>query len=169
MSRPDFIVSCLDFDEPRRLSADEIVDYLATPDHWYELSIGPQHSRHPSLAEYPFMHVEFHGRAGYSLLLFSEESAIGALAATRSELSKPRVYVCLGGQVIEKWPEELFLPPETAVRVIDHFFSAAEREPSAAWIRLDRFKRETVHRGGKGLIPMWEKLRAAPDFPLSAT
>ena len=111
------------------------------------------------------MNVEFHGQAGFSLLLFSDEQAIGVMASTQSKMSVPSVYVCLGGQVIEKWPRELFLPRMTAEKTISQFLSQAASEPAAFWIRLDRFPRETVHSGGKGLIALWSKLSAQPQFP----
>ena len=164
----DFVLRSADIREPLHLSASEIVEHLSAPGNWHEASIGPLHREHPVLAAYPLMNVEFHGRAGFSLLLFPDEQSHGILAATRLELSEPSVYVCLGGQVIEKWPPELFLPREMAQTVIAHFLSAAAPEPSCAWIRLERFRRKTVHPGGKGLIPLWDELSAAPHFPFAS-
>lgn len=164
----DFVMRSAGIPEPLRLSAGEIVDHLSSPENWHEASIGPLHREHPVLAAYPLMNAEFHGRAGFSLLLFPDERSNGILAATRAELSEPSVYVCLGGQVIEKWPPELFLSRDMARTVIEHFLSAATPDPSCPWIRLERFPRKTVHSGGKGLIPMWDKLSAAPHFPFAS-
>jgi hypothetical protein len=168
MPTPDLLVTSLDFAAPQRLSAEELVDHLSTNGNWFEASIGPVRAQHEFLAEYPFMNVEFHGRAGFSMLLFIDERSTGVLAAMRAELSKPSVYVCLGGQVIEKWPRELFLAREATVTVLQHFLSTAAQDPSFEWVRLDRFRRETIHAGGKGLIPLWDKLRADPQFPFAA-
>jgi hypothetical protein len=158
---PKFVAASVDFDKPRRMSPSKLLDHLKTSGNWPEASI--HHATH----QYPIMDIEFHGRAGFSLLCFDKASSVGYLAAGSSRLSKPSVLVCLGGQVIEKWPPELFLPLSLAKTVISHFFKTGEREPSVKWVRLDRFRRETVHPGGRGLIPLWQRLRRQPQFPFA--
>lgn len=114
------------------------------------------------------MNIEFHGHIGFSLLLFPSELSNGVLAATSSKLSKPSVLVCLGGQVIEKWPLELFLSRQVTREVVAQFLSTQVAYEGVEWIPLAEFERETVHEGGEGLISLWNKMRSDPRFPLAS-
>ncbi len=98
-----FMVFGVNFDQPVRLLACKLLSHLRDRSNWPEASV------HPSEGQYPFLNIEFHDRAGFSILIFPSPRAIGRLAASRSRLSAPSVLVCLGGQVIERWPRELFL------------------------------------------------------------
>jgi hypothetical protein len=110
------------------------------------------------------MDIEFHGNVGFSVLCFARPSSVGYLAASGAKLSAPAVLVCLGGQVIEKWPREL----SQARAVVSHFLKSGAQLPSIRWVRPDKFQRKTVHAGGKDLIPLWQKLRQKPGFPLTS-
>src|ERR1051325_9340733 len=136
-----FVVYSLDFETPQHLSAAKLLNHLSDSSKWPEASIHPAAEQQ----QYPFLNIEFHARVGFSVLCFDKPSSLGHLAATSLSLSKPQVLVCLGGQVIERWPRELFLPVANAKRVVSHFLKAGERLPAAHWVRLDRFERETVH------------------------
>lgn len=155
-----FVISSLDLEDSQKFSASQILTHLQSAGNWPEVSI-----HHPS-RQYPLMQIEFHGNVGFSMLCFMRSSSVGYLAASTTGLSEPSVFVCLGGQVIEKWPRELFLSLSRARVVISHFLKTGKQLPTVHWVRLDRFPRETVHAGGKGLIPLWQKLSHKANFPL---
>ena len=167
MRSRDLLFSSPDVDEPRRLSAAQVLAHLSAASNWPEGAVSPLTTRHPAIAEYPFMSLQFHGAAGFSLHIFPSEKSSSLFADTKSRLSAPTVYVCLGGQVIEKWPRELFLPHETALAVLEQFMATRRRSSSCTWVRLDRFPRVTVHAGGRGLIPLWKKLKLKAEFPFA--
>lgn len=156
------VVSTLDLDEPQRFSASKLLAHLQGAGNWPEASI------HDPSRQYPLMDIEFHGNVGFSVLCFARPSSIGYLAVSVAKLSEPTVLVCLGGQVIEKWPRELFLSSSQARAVVSHFLKSGAQLPAVHWVRLDKFQRKTVHPGGKGLIPLWQKLRQKPGFPLTS-
>lgn len=155
-----FVVSSVAFGT-QPLSATALVTKLQTPGNYPEATV------HRPSAQYPFMNVEFHGRAGFSILIFERPRSLGYLATGQSTPGEPKVLVCLGGQVIEKWPEQLFLGGRRAAEVIRAFMLTGKKSPSCKWTRLDRFRRETVHPGGKGLIRAWKELSALPSFPFT--
>ena len=157
---PQFTISSVDFAEPVKLSPARLIAHLRD-------SRVPEASIHPTDCEYPFLNIEFHGSAGFSFLCFVNASSVGRLAASASRLSPPSVLVCLGGQVIERWPKELFLTAPLAKRVMTEFLGTGQPSREVRWIRLDRFKRETVHPGGRGLIPLWQRLMRERSFPFA--
>jgi hypothetical protein len=122
-SKP-FVVSGIDFQVPQRLSAFKLLSHLRDPSNWPEASI------HRATDQYPFVNIEFHCHVGFSVLCFDKPRSVGHLAATASSLSEPRVLVCLDGQVIERWPEELFLSGTATKDVISHFLNTGKRSPT---------------------------------------
>jgi len=161
IKRRPFLVWSVDMDEPTRLSPVRLLEHLENSRNW------PEASLHRGPYDFPRLGIEFHGSAGFSLLCFENEASLGYLAASGLLLSPPSVLVCLGGQVIEKWPKELFLSATETKRVLQDFDQTGKQSESVRWVRLDRFRRITVHPGGRGLIPLWDKLRAAPGFPFA--
>ncbi len=145
-----FIASGIDF-EPRQMSATDLLARLATPGAW------PEASMHPPEADFPRLGIEAHPGIGVSILCHEDERSIGFLAATQERLSEPRILVNLGGQVIERWPAELFLPETDALTVIERFLESGRQAPEYAWIRLERFPRDTVYEG-PGLLARWREL-----------
>lgn len=167
MRSHQLLFSSPDIDERRRLSAAQVLTHLSLAENWPEVAVSSPHSRHPAIAEYPFMGLAFHGAAGFSLHVFPNEESPSFLAATKARLSVPTVLVCLGGQVIEKWPPELFLSRETALALLEQFMAERTQSTSCKWVRLDRFPRVTVHAGGRGLIALWDKLKQKEEFPFA--
>ena len=51
------------------------------------------------------------------------------------------VDVELGGQALERWPRELFVPPELAVQALNHFLEFSKQVPALLWVRIDGFPR----------------------------
>lgn len=97
-----FVASAIDL-EPTQMSAAALLARLASPGAWSEGSV------HPPEADFPRLGIEVHPGIGVSILCHENERSIGFLAATRESLSPPSILVNLGGQVIERWPVELFL------------------------------------------------------------
>src|SRR5947207_202943 len=157
----EFVTSSPHFAEPVRLSSAQLIAHLRDSRYLPEASI------HPTKRQYPFLNIEFHDRAGFSILCFSNYSSIGRLATSTSRLSPPSVLVCLGGQVIEKWPKELFLTAALAKRIVAEFLRSGKPSRDVRWVRLDRFERETVHAGGRGLTRLWQRLQREPSFPFA--
>lgn len=145
-----FIASAIDL-EPTQMSAADLLARLATPGAWSEASV------YPPEADFPRLGIEVHPGIGVSILCHEDERSIGFLAATQESLSPPRVLVNLGGQVIERWPVELFLSETDAHAVVEHFLESGRQAPEYAWIRLDRFPRDTVYEGSD-LLSRWREL-----------
>jgi hypothetical protein len=136
---------------PTPMSAEALLARVSDSDDWPEASV------HPSDADFPRLGIEFHPRAGYSILCHEDERSLGFLAATQATTTAPTVPVNLGGQVIERWPSELFLSEAAATAILQHFFESGRQHPAFAWIRLDKLEREHLHEG-PGLSEFWKAL-----------
>lgn len=134
------LVSSVDF-ASTMMSAAELLERISTPGYWHEATV------HPADSEFPRLGIEHHRRAGYSILCHQDESSIGFLAALRRPLSALTIAVNLGGQVIERWPPELFLPADAALDIAEHFFATGRQHSGFTWARINRFTRQHVHEG----------------------
>jgi hypothetical protein len=148
---PEFRVSNVDLDATS-MSPDALLSRLSDLQEWPEASV------HPPVADFPRLDLEYHPGVGYSILCFEDERSIGYLAAQKENTTSPAVAVNLGGQMIEKWPPELFLAEAEAAEVLRHFWATGHQHPSFAWIRLDGFEREVLHEGGASLYEFWKQL-----------
>ena len=70
--------------------------------------------------------------------------------------STPSVEMELGGQALERWPRELFVPWELATQALNHFLEFGKQQPALEWIRLDRFPRKTLWEG-RAQQEAWER------------
>jgi hypothetical protein len=70
----DFLISSADLVEPMKLSPAAVIARLRDDHNLPEVSI---HSRGH---QYPFVNIEFHGSAGFSILCFANSSSVGRLA-----------------------------------------------------------------------------------------
>ena len=66
------------------------------------------------------------------------------------------VEINLGGQVLERWPDELFVSDALALRAIAHFLESGQQDPRQPWVRIDTFPRTTIWEGRQGR-ETWEK------------
>jgi hypothetical protein len=64
--------------------------------------------------------------------------------ATSGKLSKPEVYVELGGQGQELWPRELFVPLALAEQAVLHLLRGGKRDPSLRWVAIGAIPRKRV-------------------------
>ena len=60
--------------------------------------------------QYPVMSLSWYPEFGYDVHFMGLDWKENFFAATQVELSRPQVYVELGGQGQELWPPELFVP-----------------------------------------------------------
>ena len=56
----------------------------------------------------------------------------------------PAVEINLGGQAVERWPRELFVPEPLAQQTLDCFLNSRRQDAALPWVRTDGFPRETV-------------------------
>lgn len=153
--KPVFLVSAVDL-KPTELSPESLLKRITTPGSWPDAIVSPPD------ADFPRLHVEFHPGVGVSILCHEDESSVGFLAATREPTTAPAVPVTLGGQVIERWPSELFLTEGQALTIIGHFLGTGRQHPAFQWVRLDDFERETLPEG-PDLAKFWKELNARTE------
>jgi hypothetical protein len=100
----------------------------------------------PADAEYPRVHVDWHEGHGFVFQCYEDEESWSDFVVTSRHISTPSIEVELGGQALERWPRELFVPVELAIQVLNHFLDYGKQDPALEWI-LDGFPRETVWEG----------------------
>jgi hypothetical protein len=110
----------------------------------------------PVDAEYPRAHLDWHEGHGFVLQCCEDETSWSDFLATSGVLSTPSVEVELGGQALERWPCELFVPVPRAGQALDHFLKHGTQDPILEWVRIDRFPREVVWEG-RAQQEAWER------------
>jgi len=93
--------------------------------------------------QYPVLSLGWYPDFGYEAHCM-ELSPKSHFVATQTKLSKPEVYVELGGQGQELWPRELFVPFATAERAVLHLLRTGKRDPALSWVAVDAFPRKNV-------------------------
>ncbi len=96
------------------------------------------------LIQYPIMHIDWHRDAGFVVMVFETPESDGFYPITGTKTGKPKVEIELGGQALERWPRELFVPPETAAAVFETFIKTGRQDPSVTWVANDAFAREIL-------------------------
>lgn len=66
---------------------------------------------------------------------------------TRVEFSAPCVEINLAGQVLERWPRELFVSEDLTKEALEYFIDRGELKPSLCWVGTGEFPRETIWKG----------------------
>ena len=94
--------------------------------------------------QYPVLSVSWYRDYGYDVHFMGLDWKENFIAATQAELSKPEVYVELGGQGQELWPPELFVPYSVAERAVNYLIRTGNRNPSLAWVGISAFRRKAV-------------------------
>ena len=145
--RPSFIMS--DAPIPIASARDLLADVRSRP-VWDGASISPVD------AEYPRVHVDWHEGHGFVFQCYEDEGSWSDFLVTSQHFSPPSIGVELGGQVLERWPRELFVSAERATEALNHFLEFGKQDPTLAWIRIDSFPRETVWDGRDGR-EAWER------------
>ena len=151
--RASFIMS--DAAMPITSVAELLADVQSRP-VWDGASISPVD------ADFPLVHFDWHEGNGFVFQCYEDGEAWSDFLVTSREFSPPSVEMELGGQALERWPRELFVPWGLAAQALDHFLEFGKQQPALEWIRLDGFPRETLWEG-RAQQEAWE--RANPRKP----
>lgn len=136
-------------------TAHEIVVTLKRADAWHEASIHPKDG-----AQFPRLLISFHGNRGFVVQCFEDEQAWSDFLVLSNGFSLPQVEMELGGQALERWPRELFVPEGTVVEALEAFLNSGKQKPELQWVRIDRFPREVVWDSRESR-KAWERSRQA--------
>jgi hypothetical protein len=165
--RRDFALSFVTTETERPAPpASAILEQVRSRPAWDSASISPID------AQFPLLHVEWREGLGYMVQCYEDASALSDFLTTAPDCGHPSVQVELGGQALELWPPELFVPHELAHRAVEHFLASGTQDRTLAWVRLDAFPRETIWEGREGR-EAWERANRSasrdvrPDRPLS--
>jgi len=96
------------------------------------------------LIQYPIMHIDWHRDAGFVVMVFENAESVGFYPITGTKTGHPEVQIELGGQALEKWPRELFVPREIAAAVFETFLRTGRQDSSFTWVANDAFAREVL-------------------------
>jgi hypothetical protein len=102
---------------------------------------------YPPSGDFPRAMIDWHAGHGFVLLCFDREASRGHFLTRGPVTSCPSVPIVLGGQAMEKWPPELFVPEELAADGLRFFLDTGQRKPDLGWARIDEFPREVVWEG----------------------
>ena len=141
LCRISFISSAADQVVP---PVSEVLARLRTSPSWDEASICPADD------QFPRVHVGWHEGHGFVIQCFEDEWSPGYFLTRGAEMSAPAVEVNLGGQALERWPRELFVPEPLAQQTLDGFLNSERQDPALHWVRTDDFPKETVWEGRAG-------------------
>ena len=111
---------------------------------------------YPPSADFPRAMIDWHPGHGFVLLCFDSEASRGHFLTSGAVASGPSVPIVLGGQAMEKWPLELFVPTELAADALRFFVDTGQRNPDLEWVRIDAFPREVVWEG-RAARRAWEE------------
>jgi hypothetical protein len=114
-------------------AASQILARLRSGPAWDGASIAPAD------AQFPLLRVEWHESHGFVVQCFEDEQAWSAFLMTGARCGPPTIEIHLGGQALERWPTELFVPEELAHRAMECFLARGKQDPALQWIRIDAF------------------------------
>lgn len=81
---------------------------------------------------------------GYIVQCFETADSRSSFLSTSTVLSKPEVYVELGGATQELWPQQLFAPYDLTLKAMRHFLATGLQDPALFWVGLSDFSMTTV-------------------------
>jgi len=123
---------------------------------WDEASIAPDD------AQFPRLHLMWREDAGFVVHCIEDEAALGHYLVTALSLSQPVIEVNLGGQALERWPAELFVPEGHTASAVGYFLESGKRNPTQHWIGGVDFPREVLWSGREQRIE-WERSHGRRD------
>ena len=100
--------------------------------------------------QFPRLHVEWQGGRGFVVQCFEDEQSWGYFLVSGLPVGSPTVEINLGGQTLERWPPELFVPEQLASQALDCFLDSGKQDQALQWVRIDGFPRETIWVGRQG-------------------
>lgn len=116
----------------------------------------------PPDGQFPRLHLEFHEGHGFVVQCFGDEASWGWFLVSGSNLGPPAVEINLGGQALERWPAELFVSDDLALRAVTYFLQSGGQARSQQWVRIDAFPRVTIWEGRQGR-EAWERATASEN------
>jgi len=131
-------------------SVSEILARVQSSPVWDVASIAPVDG------QFPLLHVEWHEGNGFVIQCYEDESSWSDFLLTGPRCGPPAVEINLGGQALERWPSEMFVPEELARRALDSFLASGKKNSALNWVRIDAFPRETIWEGREGR-EAWER------------
>jgi hypothetical protein len=149
--RNSFRVSFIMSEAPTPIpSALELLTSVQSRPVWDGASISPEG------AQFPLVHVDWHEGHGFVFQCYEDEESWSDFLVTSRHFSTPSVELELGGQALERWPRELFVPSEQAALALMHFLKFGKQDPALEWVRIDGFPREIVWEGWEAR-EAWER------------
>ena len=134
----------------------EILARLRSGPAWDGASVAPADG------QFHLLHVEWHEGHGFVVQCYEDEHAWSDFLLTGPRCGPPMIEINLGGQALEQWPCELFVPEELARQALDCFLTAGKQDPALHWVRIDAFPRETIWEGREGR-KAWEHSKSATN------
>lgn len=110
---------------------------------WDSASIEPWDAQSPRL------HAEWHAGLGFVIQCYESEESWSEFLVTTPAFGAPTVEIELGGQALERWPDELFVPESVASQALEYFLDSGKQDPALHWVRIDAFPREVVWETGR--------------------
>jgi hypothetical protein len=101
----------------------------------------------PLNGEFPRAHITWHAGAGFNVHCFEDASSLGHFLVRDNRFSPTAVEVNLGGQALERWPRELFVPESLAAEALEYFLKNRGLKPSLSWTGTGEFPREDIWQG----------------------
>ena len=132
----------------------EILARLRSGPVWDGASIAPADG------QFPLLHVEWHEGHGFVIQCYDDAQAWSDFLLTDARCGPPTIEINLGGQALERWPPELFVPEELARQALACFLASGKQDPALHWVRIDAFPRETIWDGRDGR-EAWERANPA--------
>jgi hypothetical protein len=136
--------------------ASEILARLRSGPVWDGASIAPADD------QFPRLHIEWHEGHGFVMQCYEDEHAWSDLLVAGPRCGPPTIEINLGGQTLERWPSELFVPEELARQALVCFLATGDQDVALHWVRIDAFPRETIWEGREGR-EAWERANSATN------
>jgi hypothetical protein len=107
-------------------------------------------------SQFPRMHIDWHRGVGFVVMAFESEESIGFYPIVGAECGRPEVPIELGGQALERWPRELFVPWAVAAQALQTFLQTGRQDGSFIWVANNGFEREIIWENNAERIA-WKK------------
>ena len=142
--------------EPPIPAVSEILARLRSGRVWDVASIAPADD------QFPLLHVEWHEGHGFVIQCCEDEHAWSDFLLAGPRCGPPTIEINLGGQALERWPSELFVPEELAGQALDCFIATGKQDRALHWVRIDAFPRKIIWEGRKGR-EAWERANSGTN------
>lgn len=127
---------------------ESLLQSMKTRPTWQGVIIAPDAKPGPDgEGQYPVVSLAWYPDYGYEVH-FMELTAESNFLASSEQLSKPEIYIELGGQGQELWPRELFVPFAAVSQALCSLLQSGSRDQSLPWVAIDSFPRLEVKARG---------------------